>query len=138
MKYIVNLLFLLIAFLLLQSCSLTRSLEENQKIVAKNNIKIHDNKEIPKVELESYIKQPQTPKALAFFYTNLYIYKKFSQKKDNWFNRWIMKVFGDEPIIWHPTDTEQSVKDIKAYLGNIGYFNAKVYTTIEQKDRKVN
>ena len=138
MKSIVNFIFLLIATLLLSSCSLTRSIEENQKIVAKNSIKIHDNKEIPKVELESYIKQPQTPKALAFFYTNLYIYKKFSQKKDNWFNRWIMKVFGDEPIIWHPSDTEQSVKDIKAYLGNIGYFNAKVYTTIEQKDKKVN
>lgn len=120
----------------LASCSLSRSIEQNQHIVAKNNIKIKDNKLLTKVELEPYIAQPQTPKALAFFYSNLWIYQTFKKKKDNGFNRWVMKVFGDEPIIWDASETTKSEKDIKAYLNNVGYFNAEVHSSISKKPFK--
>lgn len=120
----------------LGSCSLSRSIEQNQYIVAKNNIKIEDNNALTKVELEPYIVQQQTPKALAFFYSNLWIYQTYKKKKDNGFNRWVMKVFGDEPIIWNATDTRKSEKDIAAYLNNIGYFNAEVRSSIVSKPYK--
>lgn len=129
-------LLLLASFI--QACSLSKSIGENQQIVAKNKIKIENNDQgIQKVELENYIHQPQTPKALALFYSNLYIHKKYSAKKDNWFNRWILKAFGDAPVIWDPDKTYRSELDIKRYLNNIGYFDAKVYSYIEQKPLKV-
>jgi hypothetical protein len=136
-KIIFKLFGLLILVSIFQACSLSRSIGENQEIVAKNKIKIENNTEhIPKVDLESYIHQQQTPKALAFFYTNLYIHKKLSTKKNNWFNRWIIRVFGDEPIIWNPNKTESSERDIERYLHNIGYFDAKVNSIIEHKPYK--
>ena len=116
---------------------MSRSLEQNQSIVAKNSIKIVDNKSLTKVELEPYIVQQQTPKALALFYSNLWVYQTFNKKKDNGFNRWVMKVFGDEPIIWNNTDTKKSEHDIKAYLNNIGYFNAEVSSSLIKKPNKV-
>jgi len=129
-------LLLLASFI--QACSLSKSIGENQQIVAKNKIKIENNDQgIQKVELENYIHQPQTPKALALFYSNLYIHKKYNAKKDNWFNRWILKAFGDAPVIWDPDKTYRSELDIKRYLNNIGYFDAKVYSYIEQKPLKV-
>lgn len=87
----VRLLYKIFSFLIiitiLSSCSLSRSIEKNQYIVAKNSIKIEDNKTLTKVEVEPYIAQQQNPKALAFFYSNLWIYQSFKQKKDNGFNR---------------------------------------------------
>jgi len=49
----------------------------------------------------------------------------------------VIRVFGDEPVIWDAQATMKSEKDIRAYLNNIGYFNAKVYSSIFQKDAKV-
>lgn len=135
-----NPIFRIVIFLLtlfyLGSCSLTKSIGENQQIIAKNSIKIQDNKKESKVELEDYIVQPQTPKALGLFYTNLWIYNTFQQKKDNVFNRWMMKVFGDAPVIWNQTDTYKSENDIKAFLNNKGYFNAEVGSHVEHKPNK--
>lgn len=137
-KLFFKLFGLLLLVSVFQACSLSKSIGENQQIVAKNKIKIENNLEkIQKVDLEDYIHQPQTPKALAFFYSNLYIQKKFSEKKDNWFNRWIVRVFGDEAVIWNPNKTYQSEQDIKKYLNNIGYFDAKVFSHIQQKHQKV-
>jgi len=137
-KLFLKLFGLLLLASFFQACSLSRSIGENQEIVAKNKIKIEKNKEgIQKVELENYIHQPQTPKALAFFYTNLYIQKKFSEKKDNWFNRWIIRIFGDKPVIWNPNKTYKSEQDIQKYLNNIGYFDARVSSLIEKKPNKV-
>ncbi|NOR86412.1 MAG: hypothetical protein GQ527_02260, partial [Bacteroidales bacterium] len=123
MKITLRYIFIIVLIISINGCSVTQIIDEGQYIVAKNSIKIDGNKEITKVELEPYIAQVQTPKALAFFYTNLWIYKTFKEKKDNGFNRWIIKVFGDEPIIWDPYSTIKSERDIAAYLNNIGYFN---------------
>ncbi len=135
-------IYVILVFLLMaaafSSCSLSKSIESNQHIVAKNSIKIDGNEPLTKVEIEEYIVQPKTPKAFAFFYSNLYIYKKFSQKKDNLFNRWILKVFGDKPVIYNPAERNQSMRDIKTYLGNLGYFNAQVTSELEYKPLKVN
>jgi len=138
LKFFFKIIGLIIIVGFLQACSLSKSIGENQQIVAKNKIRIENNTEnIPKVDLENYILQPQTPKAFAFFYSNLYIQKKYSKKKDNWFNRWILRVFGDEPIIWNRDKTYQSEQDIQKYLNNIGYFDAQVSSRIEEKPHKV-
>jgi outer membrane protein assembly factor BamA len=139
---VVKLFFKLLGFFLLigifQSCSLSKSIGENEQIVAKNKIKIENNiNKIQKVELENYILQPQTPKAFGLFYSNLYIQKKLSEKKDNWFNRWIIRIFGDEPVIWDAKKTVDSEQNIKKYLNNIGYFNAEVSSKIDKKPLKV-
>lgn len=136
MKTFFRIITFLILLIYMGSCSLTRSVRENQQIVARNSIKITDNKKLSKVDLEEYIVQPQTPKALAFFYYNLWIYNTYQNKRDNGFNRWIMKVFGDAPIIWNQTDTKKSEADIKSFLHNNGYFNTKVFSHIEHKPNK--
>ena len=130
-------LVLFILLLGIGSCSVNKSIGDGQFIVAKNNIHIAGKQKISKLELEPYIIQPPTPKALAFFYTNLWVYKTFSEKKNNAFNRWIVRVFGDEPVIWDPQATIKSEKDIQAYLNNVGYFDARVYSSIFQSDAKV-
>ena len=120
------------------ACSVSKNIKEGQYIVANNNIKISGDADINKVELEPYIAQAQTPATLKYFYANLWVYKTFKAKKDNGFNRWIIKIFGDKPIIWDPALTVKSEKDIKAYLNNIGYFNAEVHSSIFQTKSKAN
>lgn len=136
MKILYRYLFFLILIGFSSACSVTNTIGEGKHIVAKNKIHISGKEDITKVELEPYIIQPQTHKALAFFYSNLYIYKTFKAKKDNGFNRWIIRVFGAEPIIWDSLSTSKSEKDISAYLNNIGYFNAVVHSSVEKNNSK--
>lgn len=121
---------------ILGSCNVSKSIEKDQLIIAQNKLKIYENKSINKIDLEPYIHQPQTPATLKYFYFNLWVYKTFKAKKDNGFNRWVIRIFGDKPIIWDPTSTSKSEKDITAYLNNIGYFDAEVHSFILQKKSK--
>ena len=132
LRYII----LLIIIASISACNVSRNINEGQYIVAGNHIKISGDENISKVELEPYIAQPQTPATLKYFYANLWVYKTFKAKKDNGFNRWIIRIFGDEPVIWDPALTYKSEKDIRAYLNNIGYFNAEVYSSIFQNKSK--
>ena len=74
-------LVLFILLLGIGSCSVNKSIGDGQFIVAKNNIHIAGKQKISKLELEPYIIQPPTPKALAFFYTNLGFIKLLARKK---------------------------------------------------------
>lgn len=120
---------------MLSACNVSKNLAEDEYLLHKNSI-VHTDKSIRSAPLEDYITQQPTPKSLGFFYNNVGIYYALKDKED-WFNRWILRVFGDEPIFIDKYAAEESARRMKSFLNNLSYFNADIDINYITKDKKV-
>lgn len=149
-----SLLFLLI---FLSSCSPTKYLKENQYILKENKIVLH-NKNIDKSEVKNYSKQQPNRAILGFpFYVSLYnmvdpvkeaqrdirrsqkekIENKKRQEKGKkikedpfYLSRWWRKTVGEAPVIYDRFSIDESEIAMKAYLRNLGYYEASISDTV--------
>ncbi len=76
-----RLVYILSLILILQSCSITRTVPDGEHLLTKNNIEI-DNKEISQSELRTYIKQKPNKKILYAYRFHLRMYNFGSFFKD--------------------------------------------------------
>jgi outer membrane protein assembly factor BamA len=112
-----------------------KNLAEDEYLLHKNRI-IHTDKSVRAAPLEDYLTQQATPKFLGFFYNNIGIYYGLKDK-DGWFNRWLLRVFGDEPVFIDKFAAEESVKRMKSFLHNLSYFNADIDINYKAKGKKI-
>lgn len=119
---------------MLSACNVSKNLAEGEYLLHKNSI-VHTDKSIRSAPLEDYITQQPTPKSLGFFYNNVGIYYALKDKED-WFNRWILRVFGDEPVFLDKYTAEESASRMKSFLHNLSYFNAEIDINYKIKDHK--
>jgi len=109
---------------LVTSCNPLGKLKKNEYLLNKNIVKI-ENKKVDSDELKTYIKQKPNRKVLGIRF-HLGIYNIASKGKEGRLKRWLKSAIGEPPVILDTMLTQNSVKQIKLYLHDKGYFNATV------------
>lgn len=132
MKKVVK-VFLFCVFVL-YACSPYRQLGEDQFLLHKNVVKT--NKPDQKEGIKAILKQKANRKILGLFRFHLGVYSLGNRGKPNKFKNWLKYTVGEEPVILDTTQTSRSVKQIKTYMENNGYFNSRVSDTTIYKRKK--
>lgn len=120
---------MLLIFLILTSCSPTRYIKSYQALVSKVKI-TGPNKELND-QAASYVKQKPNRRFL------LALYNTFNTENGHYKPALRLKEgIGEPPVIYDTTLTEQSAKQIKLFLKDNGYFDARVeFLTTQRKKR---
>lgn len=126
----------LAAALLLFACNPTRHLKDNEYLLNKNIINV-DQRNL-KAELAPIIKQKPNRRILGIFRFHLGVYNIGATGKETKFKKWLRNTVGEEPIIHDSLLTKKSVKQLKQYMQNIGYFNAAVSDSIAYHNKLAN
>lgn len=131
-KYI----FLILIFLslLFSSCSSTKFVKDNEYLLNKLKVNV-DSREISNNDIKSVIKQKPNVKILGAFKFHLGLYNLSSKNNNNGFSKWLRRI-GEEPVIYDEFKTKRSVKQIKQYLKNKGYYNVVVTDSLTLKAKK--
>ena len=155
-------LFLAIACLA-ASCSPTRKLADNERLLVKNVIK-NDSKVVSKGDLESFIRQKPNRKILGFYRFHLQVHnlvdreklekrveiledknerrnarrkKKGKQPKDRRRSFWEwLEDIGEEPVVYDQLTTEKSAEQLEIFLRGKGHFNAVVTDSVSFNDKR--
>ena len=134
-KSIVLILFLFS----LSACNITKNLPENKTVLNKNYVEIKNtNTKFEKDEIWSLIQQKPNKKILGVFPFKLWAYNLGSKGKETKFKNWLKNKVGEEPVYLDYALTNNSIKQIKQYLNNIGYFNSEINKNIITKGKKAN
>ncbi|HKR06992.1 MAG TPA: BamA/TamA family outer membrane protein [Bacteroidia bacterium] len=97
---------------------------DNAILLNKNIIKV-DNSSL-KEGIRPIIKQKPNRKILGVFRFHLGVYNLANR----WHWGWVKRTIGEEPVLLDTALTTRSVKQIKQYMENIGYYNAEVRDSI--------
>ncbi len=133
-----------IVSLFIASCNPMKQLKKDEHLL--NNIKkirkskkeiIIDNKDVDLDELKTYIKQKPNSKFLGVR-LRLRVYTLANRGKTGKIKKWMKEAIGEAPVVLDTMLTNSSVKQIKLYLRDKGYFNATVNKDIDYKRKKAN
>ncbi len=134
MRTKVHILLTLIATMLLSACQTTKYVPDGAYLL--NKVKFeNDNKSIKSYDLQTYLRQAPNPKVFDFIPFNLGLYSLSSPDTALWINRFLRKI-GDEPVIYDPALTKSSEEELKKYMENKGYYDAKVSSDVKYKKKK--
>jgi len=122
-------------FILLSSCKITKRVPEKQFLLRSNTI-LTDNKNINKGDLNSLIKQQPNRKILGILRFNLRLYNFADFGKETKIKKWFKNTIGEAPVILDTMMTNNTLFQQKSYLNNKGYFDATVTKEIRYKRRK--
>lgn len=129
-------LFLSSLLLIMSSCSIRKYVPEGKYLVKKNIIVVNsDSTGINKSKLADYISQKPYKDGLESDIP-IWLFYKAKKNPDSKFWKWLDKSLGKEPIYYEKADVNYSSKQIALYLGNIGYPNSKVSSSITTKRNK--
>ncbi|MBU2649380.1 MAG: BamA/TamA family outer membrane protein [Bacteroidetes bacterium] len=132
-----NIILFLSIMLILAGCSTTKPLKENEYLLTKNTVNISSNKKyINTEELRGYISQKPNKKLFGLFRFKLWSYQKATKGRDSRFNRWVMNTIGERATLYDSLSARESAGEIKAYLQNLGFFDAEVHYTSEKFKHK--
>lgn len=126
---------ILIPFILL-GCNPVRYVPKNQYLLKSNKIETKGG-DIPDRNLEDYFRQQPNKKIFGFWRFHLGIYNLSNPAKKKGFSNWLRKI-GEEPVIFNQAATNETLNQLKHYLKNIGYYNAKVDDTITFSRKRAN
>lgn len=133
-SFCINVLYLLaIAFLF--SCNSSHKVLRQGYLLDKNSLYI-DKPGITHDEISGFIQQKPNKRLLGVFRFNVWVYEHTNQGKDTRLKRWIKNSFGKVPVMLDTALTDNSLKQIKTYLGNKGYFNAIAQRQISYKKKR--
>ena len=125
--------------IVLNSCKTTTFVPDGEYLLTKNKVKIY-SKEKTKIstdDLEGYIRQKPNTKILMVIPLRLWIYNYSHKGKLNKWKQKLMKIWAEPPVIYDDFLTAKTVKQMKTFLLNSGYFNAKIDTDLIKKDKKI-
>ncbi|MCX6223686.1 MAG: hypothetical protein NTV01_02860, partial [Bacteroidia bacterium] len=120
--------------LILLGCNPVRYVPENQYLLKSNKIETKGGA-IPDRDLENYFRQQPNKKIFGFLRFHLGVYNLSNPVKKNGFNNWLRKI-GEEPVIFNPAATNETLNQLKHYLQNVGYYNARIDDTISFARKK--
>ncbi len=131
MKSGIRIIFMLIAGLILASCSTTRVLQDGEYRLTKNRIRIENDKEFNPNQLNKYLKQNENLGWSPF----LYVYNWSNGKGKGWDK--LMQKIGKAPVVYNPDMVDSSVENIENHLEYLGYYGSKVDSEISVKKKRV-
>ncbi|MCC6384449.1 MAG: BamA/TamA family outer membrane protein [Bacteroidia bacterium] len=119
---------LLVVAVFLLACNPVRRLESGAMLLNKN--KIRCNKKEFASQLYPILKQKPNRKLVGFIRFHLGVYTLFNQLRPSKINNWIKNTIGEEPVLYDSLLTETSVRQLKQFMINNGYFNAEISDTV--------
>lgn len=129
---------LLILLLVLNACSPTRNLTENQALLDSYRIKGLKGKQLD--DARSYVRQKPNRAFLGIKFLRVYlgIYNLADRGEPRKYKE-ALKNIGEAPVIYDSTLTEYSARQINSYLFSKGYFQSSVRweTRIKKKRARV-
>ena len=125
--------------MLLTACSTTKHVPEGKYLLDDVKINITDkDKDTPlkSAEMMNYLRQIPNHKVLGGLRLQLAFYNLSGKDSTKWFNKWVRRV-GSAPVIYDPSLTTASVKQLTTALANKGYMNSTVTVdTVGNIDKK--
>lgn len=125
-----------LSLIVFSSCSVKKFIPKDRYLVGKYKLQFEGKNQHPQVNLSDvkrYI-QPKPNKKLLFTRLNLWLYYK-NQKNPTKLNKWLNKKMGQKPVYFYPGDADESMKSMKRYMEDIGFFNAKVRYKVTKKKK---
>ncbi len=122
---------ILFAFLvsgLLHSCSPTRYVGKDERLLSRVKIKIEDKK-INGAELRKNIRQKPNTRILGVARFHLGLYNLSGRNENRSLNKWL-RAIGEAPVIYSPFLTDRSKMQMETYLCNKGYYHAIIRDTV--------
>jgi len=126
---------ILVAFGLLQSCSVKKYLGKDEYLIRKYSVKVENKPEgIDVSDLRTFFKPKPNKSFLGIFFNlNSYYVAKVKPTK---FNKWRDRKFGVYPSIYDEDDAARIARKMEKYLDNVGFFNSTVSFDVELKKKK--
>jgi outer membrane protein assembly factor BamA len=137
-RYICYSLIFSFAILLFSGCNPARRIPDGYYLLNKNKYVLEDKQEVNLYEVSAITTHIPNKRLFDIYRFNLRTYVLFDTKKEHKFNRWVKKHIGEAPVILDTIAVNGTLKQIKLYLFNHGYFNAEVYKEIVIKQKKAN
>ena len=138
-NYILVKMLVAACVMLLTACSTTKHVPEGKYLLDDVKINITDkDKDTPlkSAEMINYLRQIPNHKVLGGLRLQLAFYNLSGKDSTNWFNKWVRRV-GSAPVIYDPSLTDASVKQLSTALANKGYMNSTVTVdTVGNLDKK--
>lgn len=126
-------IFLAICLLTVVACSVTRSLQDGEYLLRKNQVKVDDSA-FNASELTSYISQK--PNSYLFGINPLLSVYNWGGDGSTKFKRFFRNI-GVKPIVYDPTLVDKSIHSIQNHLQYTGYYGSQVESQVSVKGRKV-
>ena len=121
---------------MLASCSSVRHVPADKYLLDKATVTIDDeSSDIKAKSLHNYLRQVPNHKVLGFAKLQLGVYNMSGQDSTKWYNKWARRL-GEEPVIYDPQLTEQSVRQLRQAMINKGYDRVLVEVDTVRNDAK--
>ncbi|MDR0811755.1 MAG: hypothetical protein LBN23_05755, partial [Paludibacter sp.] len=135
------LIVMAIAIWLMSACNTVKYVPENEYLLKSSRIQT-DITDIPKDELNTYLRQQPNLKVFGVLPLALNVYNcAYKDTLSGWI--WWKKTFnkaaqrlGNEPIIYSESLTRLSAQQLQKLLSNRGYINAQVRTNVNLNNRR--
>ena len=118
------------------SCSTTRVLESGQYRLAKNEVRITNDKRFSPKEVEKYIQQKSNSYFVFGWNPFLCIYNWSGKDAGKPFNKFLRSV-GVAPVVYESSQVGASIENISRHLEYLGYYNSDVESEVKVDGRKV-
>ena len=118
-------LLLAMGILLLAGCSSTRHVPEGSYLLDEVDITIEGDEDVSAKELSNYLKQHPNHEVLGFWKLQLGTYNLSGHDSTKWYNRWVRRM-GQPPVLYSPSLTDASVRQLRQALVNRGYLEAEI------------
>lgn len=124
--------------LLFSSCKATKYLQENEILLRKQKIVMHqtkkiENQRILSSDLTAQLKQKPNRKTLGLFYTRMWVYFKLQNSKSNSsFNKWLSRVVAQQPTLVDSLIATQTRDAMAGVLFNNGFYDGVVEYDIKR------
>ena len=117
------------------ACNVTKNLPHNEYLLVKNKFRINTPK-VTSDELSGYLQQIPNNRFLGLFRINIACYNLGSKGKDSKFKKWLRTKVGTPPVLLDTNLSTISLKQMRLYLNNKGYFHSNVRDSVVYKKQK--
>jgi outer membrane protein assembly factor BamA len=126
--------------LLLNACSGTKYLKENQVLYKGSKIEFEApdsilNAKLLKNEINKILVPKPNKKLLGLFATRVWLYTKVEPKKDKGFKNWLKNKIGKEPVLIENIELEQKELLLEKTMQDNGYFYTDVESEVIEKKK---
>ena len=131
---------LTVGVLFLGACSSTRHVPAGNYLLDKVKLNFDSlsrtDKNLDAEDLQLYVRQMPNQKVLWSMRLRLGVYNMSGKDSTKWYNKWARKL-GEPPVIYNPSLTSMSEKQLQTALINKGYLSAEVDADTIVKGRKI-
>ena len=135
MKSLHNFLFTLLLIPLLTGCSAVRFVPKGRSMLTRVQV-TSNNPQVAAADYRNYVRQEANSRWLSTLKVPLGIYCLSGTDEHNALNRIVHRI-GEAPVVYNDTLTGYSMAALRMALQSKGYLQARVDTTLTQKQRRV-